>query len=155
MFNCEPILVQRQQFQRSFSGSFELITSAILAEGEHLGTQDGSSELFVSLNSAGMACLHQLVAKCNISDGAGDELFNALRDFNDRCCRDREQHRTKGALRIARAYHQSIAIIYNLAVKRRGAGHATNESFVNGINRCLRSTSDAEWKPLPYLRIWM
>lgn len=86
--------------------------------------------------------------------GPAGAFFDRLSLFNERHC-DRDPTRGSTSTQLARACHQSMAILYNLVINRNPIGHSSNESYTDGLFRAIRSFDDEIWSAFPYLQVWM
>jgi len=86
-----------------------------------------------------------------VNDILADRLFHKLENFNrhgfDTC--------DTGNCHVARACHQTIAILYNSLANRHGLAHESNEGYSDGLLRALKAGKRHVWDGLPYLKLWM
>ena len=95
--------------------------------------------------------LDELLEACMMSlDGfwegtdstAADNFFESLSSFSSEYC-DCEPGTEKQSHHVARAFHQTMAILYNVITNRHVFQHQTNQTYVRGIVKAVTNVSSA------------
>ena len=106
---------------------------------------------FCQVLSDAKLCLSEASLQGCVSDILADQLFHRLENFN----RHGFDTRSTGNCHVARACHQTIAVLYNCLVNRHGLTHESNEGYSDGLLRALKAVKQDTWDGSPYLELWM
>ena len=58
-------------------------------------------------------------------------------------------------LQIARACHQSFAVLHNVLINVRSFKHTSNMEYVVGAFSAMKLVDERHWQNMPFLAMWM
>lgn len=106
----------------------------------------------VDLLASALDCVSEVLRASELDDTNADELFDQMSKYSDfNCVSDDKQ--ISVTVRLARAVHQTVAILYNLVCNENPPGHASMESYVDGLLAAVNSVPLSVWNKVPALQL--
>lgn len=141
------------KMHRAFAAreAFKQISSTLTLEQTHSGDEERSP------TTTGVFDLLKICTDCldtfweGSDTDVGDLFFERLNMFSSEHCGSKSGSETQSH-HLARVFHQTMAIIYNVMINRHPFAHQTNQSYVDGVVRTVSSIDERTWKAIPYLR---